>query len=268
VRLRFAAACSMVVAADAAWGAASPWRRVLCALLLALPAAASAAGHDAAASVAAGGNLSASFATSARCDSTERPLQSKCTGCPPMFNGKPCASTTWYEDKTKGSCGCGVKGKTMVEDDYWTLTSYTAALNTLNLDPQQPGLTWCPSGCGQCYEICTTGGAVNTLDKANPAGQCQVFKITNRCSDGWSEDRPDWCSQKISAEECRQFPEKCMQPRSTNIFGYSAHFDLQDAHRQVQHGLGWDNPEVTFELVSCDKWDGPKEEKCDLCEAR
>ena len=35
---------------------------------------------------------------------------SKCSGNPPMYNGKPCASTTNYVDGHKGACGCGPEG--------------------------------------------------------------------------------------------------------------------------------------------------------------
>jgi len=209
-------------------------------------------------------SLTSTTGSSSRCNSAEVPLFSKCQGCPPMYNGKPCASTTWYEDHTEGSCGCGKSN--IVEDDYWTLTSWTAALNTMNLSPLHPASSWCPPGCGQCYELCTTGGSTNTDDKAAPPGECKVFKITNRCADGWVEDRPDWCSQTLSWEECKAEPEKCQRQRSTNLFGYSAHFDLQDAHRQIQHILKWDNPEVTFEQVSCDSWEGPKDAACIGCQ--
>jgi len=99
-----------------------------------------------------------------------------CTGCPPMYEGKLCATTTWYEDSTIGACGCGKSEP--VPNNWWTLTSFTAALNNVNLDVERPGLGWCPSGCGQCYELCTTGGIVNTKDVASPTGKCHVFKIT------------------------------------------------------------------------------------------
>lgn len=37
------------------------------------------------------------------CKHEHTPNQSMCTGCPPMFNGKMCASTTRYNDLTKGA---------------------------------------------------------------------------------------------------------------------------------------------------------------------
>ncbi len=39
--------------------------------------------------------------------------------------------------------------------------------------------------------------------------------------------------------------------KSTNNYGYPAHFDLQDANLQISKGLGWDNVEVTYEQVDC-----------------
>ena len=35
---------------------------------------------------------------------------SKCSGNPPTYDGKPCASTTNYADGHKGACGCGPEG--------------------------------------------------------------------------------------------------------------------------------------------------------------
>lgn len=181
-----------------------------------------------------------------------------------MYNGKLCASTTWYEDRTKGSCGCG--DSAFVPDDYWTISAFTAALNTKSLDPANPANGYCLAGCGDCYELCTTGGTTNVNNWAGHAGQCKVFKITNRCADGWKEGWPQWCSQQMSFYECQANPDRCRQMGNTNRFGYSAHFDLQDAHRQIQRGLGWVNVEVTFQRVSCDRWEGPKDAKCHGCQ--
>ena len=51
------------------------------------------------------------------CSHSTDPLLSMCEGCPPMYNGLPCASTTWYNDLTKGSCGCGTEPN---PPDFWT----------------------------------------------------------------------------------------------------------------------------------------------------
>lgn len=187
-----------------------------------------------------------------RCESDQIPLDSRCSGCPPMHNGKLCASTTRYNDQTKGACGCGPSDP--VPADFWTMTQFTAALNCKNLDPVHPDLSWCPGGCGGCYELCTTGGT--TQGKETEEGVCHVFKVSNRCGDGYKE-YPEWCSNEMSWQECADDPATCKQKGNTNKFGYSAHFDLEDFASQISVGQGWDNVEVTFEPVSCDLWDGP-----------
>merc|ERR1719217_253088 len=85
---------------------------------------------------------SQAMSQSDRCASPNEPIDSRCTGCPPTYNGKLCASTTRYNDQTKGSCGCGPSDP--VPADWWTMTQFTAALNCKNLDPVHPDLSWCP----------------------------------------------------------------------------------------------------------------------------
>ncbi len=51
------------------------------------------------------------------CSHESTPKLSKCSGCPPKFNGKLCASTTRYNDLTKGACGCGTEPN---PPNYWT----------------------------------------------------------------------------------------------------------------------------------------------------
>lgn len=201
------------------------------------------------------------------CASHRIPLESKCTGCPPMKDGKLCASTTWYEDTTRGSCGCGGRGH--VNSNFWTLTEYTAAMNCASLD-NNPDKSWCPANCGQCYRLCTTGGA--TQGRAPAPGVCRIFRITNRCGDGYDYPKgPNWCSQHMSWQDCKANPHKCKKAGNTNQFGYPAHFDLQDYHRQITSttdGLDWDNAEVTFEQVPCSQWNGPQDEVCTGCNGR
>ena len=76
------------------------------------------------------------------CQHTEVPKLSKCNGCPPTYKGKLCASTTRYNDKTKGSCGCGSETPPV---SFWTKNKFTAAMNAKNLDPINPNKSWCPS---------------------------------------------------------------------------------------------------------------------------
>ena len=184
------------------------------------------------------------------CDHTETPKDSKCEGCPPMFNGLPCASTTRYDDLTKGACGCGNEPN---PPDFWTKSKFTAAGNAKMMDPDQPELGWCMSNCGLCFELCTTGGTAQGVSP--PAGQCIVIQLENRCGDGLGEASNYLCGQEMSPWECLENPSQCQTLRNTNMFGYPAHFDLQNAKGQVLEGLGWDNPEVTFQQVDCAQGD-------------
>mmetsp|Transcript_74841 Transcript_74841/g.173445 ORF Transcript_74841/g.173445 Transcript_74841/m.173445 type:complete len:289 (+) Transcript_74841:121-987(+) len=197
-----------------------------------------------------------------RCASELEPKETFCKGCPPMFGPvgeeKLCASTTRYNDMTKGSCGCGLADP--VPPDWWTLTLYTAALNCVNLDPEQPLLSWCPGGCGGCFKLCSTGGTTSGKPNVTKRGVCKVFTVTNRCGDGY-QAYPEWCSNEITYTQCRLHPELCSKKGNTNKFGYPAHFDLQDYHFQVSKELGWDNAEVTFEPVSCGDWDSKGHER-------
>lgn len=152
-----------------------------------------------------------------------------------------------------------------MDHDFWTLTEYTAAMNCANLD-NDPDKSWCPLNCGECYKLCTTGGS--TQGRKPKAGVCRVFKITNHCGDGYDDHTPDWCSQHMSWQQCKADPNKCRKVGNTNQFGYPAHFDLQDYHRQITSnttGLDWDNAEVTFEKVSCGQWHGPQDVQCEGC---
>merc|ERR1712079_915873 len=95
-----------------------------------------------------------------------------------------------------------------VPANYWTLSDYTAALNCKNLDPEQPNLSWCPKNCGQCYRLCSTGGTIN--GPPTSPGICRVFKISNRCGDGYPNE-PNWCNQKLTYDECKNSPQQCSQ---------------------------------------------------------
>ena len=39
--------------------------------------------------------------------------------------------------------------------------------------------------CGQCYQLCTTGGTHNGVP--SDPGQCVVIQLENRCGDGYGE---------------------------------------------------------------------------------
>ena len=199
--------------------------------------------------------LSESVVVRRDCNSPNRPKNSKCTGCPPRHNGKLCASTTRYTDCTRAACGLGPLDDGPADrcQKNWTFTSFTAAMNAKSLSQTDARQAWCPkdSKCGKCFRLCTTGGAIN--GKSSKAGECKVFKITNRCGDGFDDNTPYWCSQKMSYAECEAEPSKCVQSGNTNDHGYSAHFDLMDLNNQITE-LGWDNPEVTFEEVDCSEF--------------
>ena len=121
------------------------------------------------------------------------------------------------------------------------------------MDPDDPANAWCMSQCGQCYRLCTTGGTHNGLPSV--PGECVVIQLENRCGDGLGEQPNYLCGQEMAPWDCAADPGLCQQSGNTNMYGYSAHFDLQNAKLQVTEGLGWNNPEVTFEQVSCDEGD-------------
>merc|ERR1712137_855570 len=173
-----------------------------------------------------------------------------------MKDGKLCASTTWYDDTTRGSCGCGERGH--VDHDFWTLTEFAAAMNCVSMDPDDPRSGWCPMKCGECFELCSTGGTTQGEIEKSKADTCRVFKVTNRCGDGFDQNNHNWCSQHMSWQDCKSNPSKCKKLGGTNHFGYPAHFDLQDFHGHITD-LGWDNAEVTFGKVSCSRWQGPSD---------
>ena len=105
------------------------------------------------------------------------------------YNGKVCASTTRYNDLTKGACGCGSEPN---PKSYWTKSGYTAAANAMLMDPTNPLLGWCPKDCGMCFRLCSTGGT--TTGKTTSAGKCIVVQIENRCGDGYKQPgEAQWC---------------------------------------------------------------------------
>jgi len=200
------------------------------------------------------------------CEHRSSPAASFCTGCPPMLGDLPCATTTWYNDMTKGACGCGSEPN---PPDYWTKSGYTAAANAMTLGPESPLEAWCPHNCGLCFRLCHTGGSSNGAPSPEHAGECIVVQVENRCGDGYGSPDdggdwwPYWCGQLMSPWDCLENPDKCKTLGNTNNMGYPAHFDLQDANLQITEGLGWNNPEVTFEEVDCNEGNFPVwEEEC------
>ena len=67
----------------------------------------------------------------------------------------------------------------------------------------------------------------------------------------------------MSPWDCVSNPEECEISGNTNMYGYPAHFDLQNANLQVTEVLGWNNPEVTWAQISCEEGDfGDWDESC------
>merc|ERR1711872_1198838 len=170
------------------------------------------------------------------CDHRETPTGSECTGCPPMFEGKNCASTTMYDQPD---------GKSICQCDFPFKSTYTAAANTamMGASNQQN----CKDNCGLCFRLCSTGGT--TQGQRPPKGKCIVIQVNNICPDD------GWCDQEWSPKQCIDDPEVCKVEGKTNKFGYHAHFDLYNYDHQISEGLNWDNVEVTFEPVECSEGD-------------
>ncbi len=91
----------------------------------------------------------------------------------------------------------------------------------------------------------------------NAPGSCKVFLVDDRCADGYKSGSSHWCSQEMSPDQCVQNPAACKLKPSTNMFGYPAHFDLNNWNYQIMNILKWDNAEVTFEQVSCSLQEDP-----------
>ncbi|KAK3799232.1 hypothetical protein RRG08_054359 [Elysia crispata] len=108
------------------------------------------------------------------------------------YQGKPCASTTRYDDGHRGACGCG------------------------------------PASSGGFVP-----GKGRPPSNLNP----KIFMVTNHCP---IQENFEWCGQSGKPGS--------NQP---NTHGYEVHFDLQNNRGQVSNGLGWDNPECTWERVAC-----------------
>jgi len=155
--------------------------------------------------------------------------QQRCSGNPPTFNGMPCATTTRYSDGTMGACGCGSYNSPAP----WENTLYTAAASQEIFD--EGGESWCGSGCGQCFRLTPTGGYIPGQGYYPSSSASIVVMVTNLCPNQGNEQ---WCAAV----------------GGVNQYGYPVHFDLRDAVSQIEN-LGWNNPEVTYQQVSCSNGD-------------
>ena len=188
----------------------------------------------------------------------EKPVGSKCSGCPPKYNNTLCASTTRYNGYVwgNGSCGCTAP---------WTKHKFTAAANDMFMNPRGFCLKYCEEMCGRCYRLCTTGGS--HTKSPNTEGECIVIQLENACPriDENGDPNPP-CEQDMTPKQCKKDPTKCSKDLRESGADYPVHFDLQNAHGQIckigpegdycdertpEEGLMWNNPEVTYEEVDC-----------------
>ncbi|KAK6973339.1 endoglucanase [Biomphalaria glabrata] len=165
-----------------------------------------------------------------------------------LYNGKPCASTTRYDDGRRGSCGCGPGGVFSSEcfqcDVFmftdtpfaWNMNSLTAAASQKYFD-NGGDRTWCGRNCGRCVRLTPTGGFVPGRGRAPPNLNSRVFLVTNDCPIQGNEE---WCGQRGKPGTGQ-----------VNAHGYEVHFDLQNHNGQVVNNLNWDNIETTWEEVGC-----------------
>ncbi|KAH3821011.1 endoglucanase-like [Dreissena polymorpha] len=155
----------------------------------------------------------------------------KCTGHPRMYHGKKCASTTNYADYHKGACGCGPSNN---DNQFpWNHSGFVVAANQALFDAG--GGKWCGQSCGKCIKLTTTGGFVDGQGGGVAEGLSKVFMVTNLCPNEYPN--LSWCSQQGN--------------NGVNQYGYGWHFDLENGVNQIT-GMGWNNPEVTWEWTDCD----------------
>ncbi|KAK3095022.1 hypothetical protein FSP39_009283, partial [Pinctada imbricata] len=168
----------------------------------------------------------------------------RCTGNPKMYNGKMCASTTRYADYHKGACGCGdAHGDSQFG---WNHDHFVTAPNQYFFDRYNKG--WCGESCGKCVKLTTTGGYVDGQGGPTGAGQSHVFMVTNLCPNVYPNQH--WCNQDA---------------HRNNDYGYKMHFDLENGAGQIAR-LGWNNPEVTVEIVGCGGYNTPNSGMYQQCQ--
>ncbi|XP_055901067.1 endoglucanase-like [Biomphalaria glabrata] len=150
------------------------------------------------------------------------------------LNGKSCASTTRYNLSQRGGCGCGPTGST--NPFNWELDNFVAAVNLKFFD-DNGDRQFCGHECGVCVKLTPTGGFVAGKGHSPHNLTPTIFLITNVCPTTGTDE---WC--KIGGKP---------GSNQTNSHGYEAHFVLQNHSNQISNLLGWDNPEVTWEVVTC-----------------
>ena len=145
--------------------------------------------------------------------------------------------------------------------NWWNFTSFTAAINSQNFNYGTANTTAygdlgnCGGACNQCYRLTPTGGHVDGQGASPSNTDPMIIMVSNLCP---GPANTQWCNASQPYGYCKDNPSECQQQEGyTNTYGYSAHFDLEDQEGQISSataGLGWDNPEVTFEEVDCSGW--------------
>ena len=170
-------------------------------------------------------------------------LHSKCSGCPPKYNGLPCASTTVYVG-SGSACGCF---------DSWAQNTFTAAANeAFMVRNVATGLTWCLRRCGECYRLTQTGGYITGQSSPSQAieGRSIIIMLVDTCPVQGNEY---WCGSGMSSLDCEVYSYNVCEKYQNN-HGYLTHFDLHNDNGQIV----WGNAEVTYERVVCPnvtRWD-------------
>eukprot|EP00105_Crassostrea_gigas_P019789 XP_011438399.1 PREDICTED: endoglucanase [Crassostrea gigas] len=174
--------------------------------------------------------------------------EQRCQGSPRMYNGKRCASTTRYRNYHKGACKCGpASGDSQFS---WNHDHFVTAPNQMFFDEEYSG--WCGQRCGKCVKLTTTGGYIPGQGGPTPAGQSHVFMVTNFCPNVYPNQ--NWCNQGTGP-----------YGNGHNDYGYVAHFDLENGANQISR-IGWNNSEVTWEIVSCHGANTPEDEMYQHCQ--
>jgi hypothetical protein len=106
---------------------------------------------------------------------------------------------------------------------------YTAAASQAIFDAG--GSSWCGSGCGQCFELTSTGSAPPGAGAGGQSGETITVMITNLCP---NQGNAQWCPN----------------PGQENEYGFEYHFDIMASNSGLSPIIG-DNPIVNFQSVAC-----------------
>ncbi|KAG8874077.1 hypothetical protein FRB98_008662 [Tulasnella sp. 332] len=130
------------------------------------------------------------------------------------------ATTTNYYDGQLGACGCG----TVFNSYVYTAAGSQALFGTG---------TWCGSGCGNCYVLTSTGVSPPGQGTGSAVGSSIIVAVTNLCPNAGNAN---WCPNI----------------GGTNAYGYTAHFDINNASGNGGwSSLGWNNPIVNYQPIAC-----------------